>query len=444
MSARPLLVVLLTASFAAAEPPSRWPSFRGPHATGLADGSSLPDTWNVPKGQNVRWKTAIPGLGHASPVVWEGRVFVATAVSSDPKSEFKTDLGGSGKAAADMSKHSWRVLALDLKTGKVLWEKTAHEGIPKVKRHLKASHANATPATDGKHVVAFFASEGLYCYDLDGRELWKKDLGVIDAGAYDVPTLQWGSASSPVIHAGRVFVQCDQHQGSFLAAFDVATGKELWRVGRDEKPSWATPTIHEGPGRTELITSAPNFSRGYDPATGKELWKLGGHSAITTPTPFAARGLIYLADGYYRPRPGGIHAVKPGATGDLTLKAGEAANAGVAWSKAKGGPYMPTPIVYGEHLYVLRDRGMLVCYDAATGKDVYEETVGGRYSASPVAADGKVYLTSEAGDVLVVKAGPKFDLIAKNPIGEACLATPAIAGGLLLVRGQNTLYAIGR
>ena len=443
------LSLLLAASALSAEdvfkpPPGRWPSFRGTNSTGIADCPMPVVSWNVAKNENVLWKTPIPGLAHSCPIIWDGRVFVTTAISSDAKPEFITGReGGAGKPSGDTSKHIWRVYCLDLHSGKIVWEKTACEGVPKIKRHPKSTQANATPATDGKHLIVYFASEGLYCYDLDGKLLWKKDLGVIDTGAFDNTSLQWGAASSPIIWKDLVILQADQRKGAFLAAFEVETGKEAWRVTREEYASWSTPVICETKNRVELITSSPKFSRGQDPKTGKELWKLGSHSAITVPTPIVGRDLIFLADGYVRPGPRPIYAIRPGGTGDLTLPEGKETNDSVVWSRSRGGPYIPTPILYGDYLYVCNNIGVLTCYEANSGKQVYEKRLGGMYSASAVAADGKLFFTSEDGEVRVVKAGPEFELLATNPTGEACLATPAIADGILVIRGLSAIYAIG-
>jgi outer membrane protein assembly factor BamB len=335
-------------------------------------------------------------------------------------------------------------MCLEKPTGKVLWERTAHEGVPKVKRHIKSSHANPTPTTDGKHVVAYFASEGLYCFDFQGSLLWQHDVGVIDVGAFNDPDLQWGVASSPVIYRNLVVVQCDRHKDSFIAAYDIGSGKPVWRAARDELPSWGTPTILEGRKQTELITAGTKYVRGYDPMTGAELWRLGKNSEITVPTPIVSDGLIYVTSGYPPIRP--IYAVRAGASGDITLKDGEESNDYVAWSKSRGGPYMPTPIVYGGHLYTCSNNGTLACYEARSGRLVYQERVssGAGYSASPVAADGKLYFTSEEGDVRVVRAGPKFEPLAVNRMGEPCMATPAISDGMILIRTQHFLYGIGR
>ncbi|MCI0409865.1 MAG: PQQ-like beta-propeller repeat protein, partial [Acidobacteria bacterium] len=262
-----------------------WPSFRGPGASGIADGQNAPLTWDAEKGVNVLWKTPIPGLGHSSPILWGDRIFLTSAISQDPDSIFVHGLDGRIDRRTDLAPHSWRVYALDKDSGRILWEQTACEGVPKVQRHPKNSYASSTPATDGEHLVVLFGSEGLYCYDFEGRLLWKKDLGVIDAGAsYDV-TYQWGTASSPIIYRNLVIVQADSQKRSFIAAFDVKTGKEIWRTPRPGISSFSTPTVIEGKTRAELIANGPDLVFGYDPLTGRELWKLSGSSKNTTPTP---------------------------------------------------------------------------------------------------------------------------------------------------------------
>jgi outer membrane protein assembly factor BamB len=420
-----------------------WPAFRGANAAGVADGAPTAVTWNAPAGENVAWKTPVPGIAVSSPIVWGDRVFVSTAVSSDPSQSIRTGLYGDVEPVADATKHTWRLLSLDKKTGKVLWDKVAHEGLPKTKRHPKSSQATATPVTDGKVVVVSFGSEGLYAYDFSGKQLWTKDLGVLNAGWFFDPDYEWGVGSSPIIYKDLVIVQCDIQRNSFVAAFDVATGKERWRTPREEIPSWSTPTILEANGKAELVTQATTFIRGYDPATGKELWKLSGNSEVAIPTPIVGPGLVIVTNGYRGVQP--IFAIKPGALGDITLKKDETKNASIAWSTNRGGPYIPTPVIYGDHLYVLLNNGALSAYSVATGERVYQERLGGTggsFSASLVAADGKIYCSSEDGDVFVVKAGPKYELLAKNPIGEILMATPAVSDGLLIFRGLKNVYAI--
>ncbi len=317
--------------------------------------------------------------------------------------------------------------------------------MPREKRHIKASYANATPATDGRYVVAFFGSQGLYAFDLKGRLLWKKDLGVLNAGAYDLPDYEWGTASSPIIYKDLVIVQCDTQKGSFLLAANIKTGNTVWKTDREELPSWGTPNVYSGKARTEIVTNASNFIRGYDPATGKELWRLGGSSKITAPTPVISGDLIVVASGRRPEAP--IFVIRAGASGDITLAASQTSSKDVAWSKKARGSYMPTPLIYGDHLYVLSNQGVFDCYDLKTGNEIYRERIphhGSGFSASPVAADGKIYLPSEDGDVFVVKAGPKFEVLTSNSIGEPLMATPAISGGKMFVRSQQHLFAIGR
>lgn len=432
-------LLLLSAEVAA----QHWPQFRGPQASGVAEGKPAPVKWNAESGENILWKTEIPGLAHASPVVWGDRVFVATAVSSNPKPYFRHGLYGDVDSDKDLSKHTWKLYCLDKKSGRILWERVAYEGVPKVKRHIKATFANSTPATDGRHVVVFFGSEGLYCYDFDGKLKWKLDLGTLDSGWFYDPDYQWGTASSPVIYKDLVILQCDVQKDSFIAAYDVKTGKQVWRTSRDEIPSWGTPTVYEGKAHAEIVTNATGGVRGYDPQTGKELWMLRGNPEITTTTPIVAHDLIFVANSYRPNQP--IYAIKPGASGDISLKEGEEASAFVAWSKQRGGSYQPTPIVYGDHLYVCNNNGVLGVYAAKTGERIYQQRVSDKatsFSASPVASDGKIYFSSEDGDVFVIKAGPKFELLSTNAVGEVLMATPAISDGMIIIRGQKHVFAI--
>ncbi len=433
------MLVALTSATAAAQ---NWPSFRGPSASGVAEGQPTAVKWDVASGENVLWKTPVPGMAVSSPVVWGNRVFISTAVSSDPNAGIRTGLYGDVKPSNDVSMHSWRLLALDKKTGKVLWERVAHEGVPKTKRHPKSSQASPTPVTDGRHVVVSFGSEGLYAYDMDGKRLWTRDLGVLNAGWFYDPDYEWAMGSSPIIWKNSVIVQCDIQKNSFVAAFDLDTGRPLWRTAREEIPSWSTPTVWEHDGQAELVTQATTFIRGYDPATGKELWRLSGNSEITIPTPVIGPNLIIVANGYTPIQP--IFAIKPGASGDITLKKDQTQSDSIAWSMARGGPYIPTPLVYGDQLYVLSIAGVLTTYDVRTGQRIYQQRVGmgGSFSASLVGADGKIYVTSEDGDVHVVKAGPQYELLASNSMGEVVMATPAISDGVLIFRGLRNVLAI--
>lgn len=437
-----LLSICLLICLAPVANAQNWPSFRGSNASGVADGKPTPVTWNAEKGENILWKTAIPGLAHASPVVWGNKLFITTAISSLAKPTLRVGLFGDVDSDKDVSKHSWHVYCVDKGTGKILWDKVATEGVPKIKRHIKATHANSTPATDGKYVVAFFGAEGLYCYDVKGKLQWKKDLGALDSGWFYDPDYQWGMASSPIIYKNLVILQCDVQKDSFIAAYDIKTGKEVWKTSREEIPSWGTPTIYEGKTRTELITNATKAARGYDPLTGKELWRMSGNPEITATTPVIGQDLIFIVN-HYRPNQP-IYAIKPGATGDISLKDGKTSNDFVAWSYQRGGAYMPTPLVYGDYLYICQNQAIVRCLNAKTGEVAYQSRIGegGSYSASPVAADGKVYLSSEDGAIYVLKAGNKYEMLAKNEMGEVLMATPAISDGMLFVRGQNHLFCI--
>ena len=422
-----------------------WPSFRGPGASGVSDGQNLPVRWDAQRRVNVRWKTELHGLAHSSPVVWGDRVFLTTAVSSKPGATFKPGLYGEGTASDDLSAHQWNVICLERATGKVLWERTAYQGVPKEKRHIKSTYANATPATDGRVVVAFFGSQGLYAYSLAGDLLWKRDLGRFDVGAYDAPEFEWGTASSPILYKDLVIVQCDQQKGSFLTALDAKTGATVWRTERNELPSWGTPAIFPTKARAELVTNASNFIRGYDPASGKELWRLGGSSKITAPTPVASDDLIIVASGRRPEAP--IFAIRAGASGDITPPSGESRSRSVAWSKGQRGPYMPTPLIYGGSVYILGNAGIFDCYALADGQEIYRQRIpdaGSGFSASPVESDGKIYLSGEDGEIVVVKAGPKFELLARNDMADPVMATPAISGGMMIIRSQHYVWAIGQ
>jgi outer membrane protein assembly factor BamB len=427
--------VVLIACTATAQ---NWPSFRGTGASGAADGQNLPVVWNIAKGTNVGWKTPIPGLAHSSPVVWGDRIFLTTAISSRRDAGFKRGLYGAGDASDDTSPQQWKLFCIERKTGRVLWDRVAYEGVPREKRHMKATYANATPAADGEIVIAFFGSQGIYAYDFKGNLLWKRDLGRFDVGAYDAPDYEWGTASSPILYRDLVIVQCDQQKGGFITALDRKSGKTVWKTERDELPSWGTPTVYQAQGAAELVTNGSKFIRGYDPLSGKELWRLGGSSKITAPTPIYSDDMIVVASGRRPEAP--IFAIRAGARGDITGR-----TASVIWSKLQRGPYMPTPLFYRGVLYVLGNAGIFDAYDFKSGQEIYRERIphqGSGFSASPVASDGRIYLPSEDGEIFVIRAGPKFELLGRNDMGEPLMATPAISDGSLIVRTQHHLWAI--
>lgn len=417
-----------------------WPSFRGRNARGVADGYATPVEWDE---DDILWKTPLPGLGHSSPVVWGDRIFLTTAISERDNSVETGMLGGSITPVDDPSIHTWIVYCLDKATGEILWERTAHQGVPEVPRHPKSTHANPSVATDGEHVVALFGSEGLYVYDMDGELQWSEDLGTLDAGFFMVPDAQWGYSSSPVIHDGMIILQADVLTDPFLTALEIEDGSEIWRTARDDVPTFSTPTVHETGDGPVLVVNGFRHIGGYDARTGEELWRLEGRGDIPTPTPVVAHGLAFITSAHGPGSP--IYAVRLSARGDVTLGEDESANEGVAWSRQREGAYMPTPIVYGDQLYVIRDTGVLGVYDARSGEELYRTRLGegGYFTASPVAGDGKVYFAGEDGDVFVVKAGPDFELLATNRLNEPILASPALSEGVLLFRTQHHVLAVG-
>jgi len=443
MTLSPPVALLFALTFSSAERNASWPSFRGLNASGIAEGYPLPATWNVERSENVRWKTPIPGLGLSSPIVWENRIFVSSAISGQDKSGLRIGLYGDIESVKDDTVHRWIVYCVDKRTGKIVWERTAHAGAPKVKRHPKSTHANSTLATDGKHVVAFFGSEGLYCYDMDGKLLWSKDFGILDSGYFSAPEAQWEFGSSPIIFENMVFLQCDVQKGSFIAAFRLTDGSEVWRTSRDDVPTWGTPVIYESGRNAQIVVNGFRHIGGYEARTGKELWKMRGGGDIPVPTPVVFGDMVFITNAHGRLAP--VYAIRLSATGDISLQGEQSSNEHVAWSQSRDGSYMATPIVYREHLYNCRWNGVLSCYEARSGNRLYQERLGegmSAFTASPVAADGKIYIAAEDGDVYVIKAGPKYELLAKNSMGEACMATPAISEGSLFFRTQSHLVAI--
>ena len=419
-----------------------WPSFRGPRASGVADGQGVPVSWDATSGENIKWKTPIPGYATASPVVWGNRVFLVTAVSGKGDDSVRTGLYGDVASVDDESVHKFIVYGLDKNNGKILWERTVAEEAPKIKRHTKSSQANSTPVTDGKHVVSVFGTIGLMiCHDLDGKELWRTDLGPLDNGWFFDKSMQWGHSSSPVIHEDRVIIQVDVQKDSYIAAFSLANGKQLWKTSRkDEIPTWGTPTVSAG-SKPEIITNGTTI-RGYDPKTGKELWTLGPMSEIAVATPILHKDLFFVTGGYPPVRP--VYAIKAGSKGDLTLAEGAESSAAIPWMKNKGGTYMPTPIVYDGYLYTCANDGRVICYKADTGEQVYRARISGRpsFTASPVASDGRLYFPAEEGIVHVIQAGPTFKELVKNEMGEVIQATPAISGGVMLVRTHKHIFGV--
>jgi len=419
-----------------------WPSFRGIRADGIAEGFRTATTFDVSKKQGVRWQTPVPGLGTSSPIVWGSRVCLTTAISGKVDSNLKIGLYGDIASVEDNTSHTWKLMCLDKKTGRVTLDRTIQTGIPKVKRHTKSTHANSTLATDGTHLVVMLGSEGLHTFDMDGKLLWKKDFGLLDSGFFRVPEAQWEFGSSPIIHDGAVVLQVDVQQNSFLAAFDVTSGKELWRTPRQDVPTWGSPTIHRVGTQTQIIVNGWHHIGAYDFKTGREIWKLKGGGDIPVPTPVVGFGLVYITNAHGPMSP--IYAIREGAEGDISLAGEASSNTHIAWSVPRGGAYMATPILYKDVLYIVGWNGVMLAFDAKSGERVYQQRVGaGTFTASPVAADGKIYIISEEGDVFVVKAGRTYELLATNSLGDTGLASPAISEGVIFFRTGKSLIAIG-
>jgi outer membrane protein assembly factor BamB len=401
----------------------------------------VPLTWNVARGENIRFKTKVPGMGNSSPIVFGDRIFVTTAVSGKGDNSIRTGLYGDGDSVDDLSEHTYRLLALDTRTGAIVWDKEVARTRPTVKRHLKSSQSNATPATDGQRVVVLFGTVGvLAAYDFAGKELWRRDVGVLEANDPQAGAAQWGHASSPLLYKDLVIVQADRVKDSFLAAFKAATGEPVWRVARDEPSTWATPNVITAASGDELVTNGQKV-RGYDPATGKLLWTLGPNSEVIVATPVVADGMALVTAGYPPVRP--VYAIRPGQRGDISLPEGQRSSAAIAWSHARGGTYIPTPLPYRGLFYTVNNNGILTAYKLDSGEQVYATRLPlGSFSASPVAADGRIYFASETGEVHVLRAGTDYQLLTTNAMDEVVMATPAMSDGLLVIRTVSQVIGI--
>lgn len=425
-------------------PERQWPGYRGYMASGVLDNANLPETFDFEKMENVKWKIKIPGMGISSPVIWGNKLFITTAISAGDKAGFKPGMYGDVTPVKDSSVHEWKVYCIDKTTGRIIWEKTPVTGVPKVKRHPKSTHANTTVAVDGEHVVAFFGSEGLYCFDFKGKLLWQKNFGILRSAFFIMKNAEWEFASSPIIHKGVVIIQCDVLENSFLAAYDVRTGKELWKSERDEYPGWCTPNIYTNGGKTCVAVNGFKHRGGYDFSTGKEIWKMSGGGDIQIPTPIIGNNLVYFNSAHGKSSP--IIAVRTSATGDITLKGNETANSGVQWSLPRGGSYMQTMLLYRNRLYNFNWNGSINCLDPETGKEIYNAKLGSARSfiASPVASDGRIYTADEEGTVYIIRDGDTFELLAEIPMKDICMTAPAITDGMIFFRTQNNLYAVGK
>ena len=442
-----------------------WSSFRGPGGSGVTAAKDLPSEWSADK---LAWKVKVPGRGWSEPIIVGDKVFITSAYSAkdkDPRASKGGGFGpggggkggGFGKSAPPNVTYKFEVTCLDRDTGKVLWQEIALEGKPKIATHSTNTYATETPVSDGERVFAYFGMHGLYCYDLTGKQLWKKDLG-----AYST-AMGFGTAASPVADGERVFVQIDNEEKSFLVALEAKTGKELWRVSRQEHTTYCSPLLWKNKQRTELVCGGGRKATAYEPATGKVLWELTLAGGSANASPVADEERLYFGTGRRGPGGGGgfgpggpgggpggggggsLYAVKAGATGDITPKSGETTSAGVVWSETKAAPAMASPLAYQGHLYLLdQNGGTVTCLDAGTGKQVYKERLRGAsaFWASPWAYDGKVFCLDDSGTTYVVQAGPEFKLLGKNTINDQFWTSAAISGGALILRGVEGIYCI--
>ena len=425
-------------------PERQWNSYRGYYASGVLNEANLPESWDVESNKNIAWKVEIPGLGHSCPIVWGDNVFVTTAVSELDKGEIKTGIYGSIGSVQDSSIHEWKLYCLDKKTGNIKWDQVSVKGIPEQKRHPMSSHANCTPATNGEFVVAFFGSEGLYCYNMKGDLQWSKDFGVLKSTFFLVPEAEWEFSSSPIIHKNVVIIQCDVKDNSFVAAYELKTGTEIWKQNRDEFPGWSTPNVYSN-GTNDLVVVNGYKHRGaYNFENGEEIWKMEGGGDIPVPTPIICDNLNYFNSAHGKISP--ILAIQKNAKGELALPEDETPGEYIKWAKLRGGAYMGTMLLYGDYLYNARWNGRLSCYNALSGEEMYAEKVGNgnSYTSSPVAADGIIYICDNDGVVYSVKAGPEYELIQENKLNETCMTTPAIAENYLFFRTNRHLVAVSK
>ncbi len=418
---------------------AHWPQWRGPFFNGMARGDA-PTTWSDTS--NIKWKVEIPGRGHSTPAIWGDRIFLTTAVPTGKAAPAPTpteaqagqrNQRGAGGGAGPLVEHRFDVLCLDRKSGKILWQRTAKVATPHEGYHRAyGSFASNSPVTDGKHVYVSFGSRGIYAYDFNGKLIWQKDPGV-----QMKMRLAFGEGSAPLLVGDRLFLVFDHEAESFILALDKRNGKELWRASRDERSSWSTPLAIDHNGRTEIVVSATNRVRSYDPETGKVLWESGGLGANAIPVPVSQNGIVYVMSGYRDPK---LMAIKLGRQGDLT------GSDAIVWSHTRGVPYTASPILYDNKLYVVTDSGLVSAFNATTGEPYYAQTrlpKAYNLKASPIGANGKLYLATEDGDVVVMKMGEKMEVIATNHLTDQIfIATPVIAAGELFLRGQNTLFCI--
>lgn len=474
-----LALIVLLPAFAATSQAEDWPQFRGPNGTGVVTDAKPPSEWGADK--NVAWKVHVDGVAWSCPIVVGDKVIVTTAYApgqSKPKpgGGFGKGPGGPGSkgpggkgpggfgkggfggGAPPKEKYQFKIVCLDRKTGKPVWEKIAKEARPTIPTHSTNTYATETPVSDGQYIYAYFGMTGLFCYDLDGKEIWKKDLG-----SYSMQ-FGFGTGSSPVLVGDKIIVQCDNEEKSFLIALDKKTGEQKWKVDRREKSGWSTPFVWKTKARTDIVAVGGQKIRGYDPETGKEVWSLDVGGGQCAASPVADSEKLYVGVGQGggggfggggfggqrgNSRAGTMFAVKAGAKGDISLKPGQTSNDGIAWTASRAWPGSASPLVYDGYVYVFEQRGGLVsCYDAKTGKAAYSKeriSGAGAFWASPWAADGKIYCLDETGATHVLKAGSEFEVIRVNKLGrDMYWSTPAVANDSLFIRSVDSLYCVGK
>ena len=430
---------LVSLTIASVSGQQNWPQFRGPNAGVIADNAALPETWSAT--ENVVWKTAVPGLGWSSPVVWGDHIFLTAGINTGAPEPFKAGPLRGGDIVKPAAPYRWMVYDVSLQTGKIRWQQEIRAGLPADGTHMKNSYSSETPVTDGERVYAYFSNLGVFVFDLNGKPVWSKPMGPFTFRT------GWGSASSPVLYEDRLFIVNDNETQAFIAAYDKRTGREIWKHERTKETNWTTPFVWKNERRTELIVPATSKTISYD-LGGNVLWELSGMSTIDIPSPFAAHGLLFVNSGYVADSLRPVYAIRPGASGDISLKGEETSNAFIAWSNPTLGSYNPSSLVYGDYYYTLHDRGFFTANEARTGRQIYgrqriSEDASG-FSASPWAYNGKIFALSEDGDTFVIAAGPEFKLIGKNSIGERTLATPAVVGNSIVLRTASNLVKIAK
>jgi outer membrane protein assembly factor BamB len=415
---------------------SNWPQWRGPNSDGLSPQGDPPVEWSETK--NVRWRVEVPGSGSATPVIWGEKLFVLTAIDTGRKAPGGDKVPEPPAAGRGMSVpspgtiHKYDVMCLDRMTGRIIWSRTAVEAMPHEGHHNTHGYASGSPATDGKILIASFGSRGIFCYDLDGNLKWEKDLGQMKI------KVGFGEGVSPVLHGNSVVVNRDHEAGSFIVCLDGATGDERWKVSRDEGTTWATPLVVEHEGKTQVVVNGTKKVRSYDLASGNLIWECGGQTMNAIPTPFALEGRVYCMSGY---RGNAVYAIKLSSKGDVSANPEQ-----VAWKRTDAGPYVASPLLYDGLIYLTKERqGILFCVDARTGDLKFGperlpemDTV----YASLLGAGGKVYISSREGTTVVLKAGPKYEVLATNKLSEPIDASPVAVGKQLYLRGSKSLYCI--